>query len=42
MWNLISVCLETMLVLVQDWSMVCAERTIGLGIVLDEPDGTAW
>jgi hypothetical protein len=25
---------------VQDWSMVCAKRTIGLVITLDEPDGT--
>ena len=32
--------LETMLVSVQDRSMVCARRTIGSEIVLDAPDGT--
>jgi hypothetical protein len=32
--------LETVLVSVQDRSMVCAEHTIGLGIILDAPDGT--
>jgi hypothetical protein len=43
MWvmaNLVSVCLETVLVLVQDCCMVCAKRTIGLEIILDEADGT--
>jgi hypothetical protein len=40
MWNLVSVRLETLLVSVQDRSMVCAERTTGLEIVLDAPDGT--
>ena len=35
-----SVCLEIVLVLVQDRSMVCAKRIIGLDIVLDAPDGT--
>ena len=30
MWNLVSVCLEIVLVLVQDRCMVCAKRTIGL------------
>jgi hypothetical protein len=39
MWNLISVCLETVLVSVQDRCMVCAKRTIGSEIVLDAPDG---
>ena len=39
MWNLISVCLETMLASVQDRCMVCAKRTIGSEIVLDPPDG---
>jgi hypothetical protein len=29
MWNLVSVHLDTVLVLVQDSSMVCAKRTIG-------------
>jgi hypothetical protein len=43
MWvmvNLISVRLETVLVSVQDRCTVCAERTIGLEIILDEADGT--
>ena len=34
------VCLEMVFVLVQDRCTVCAERTIGSDIVLDEPDGT--
>jgi hypothetical protein len=37
-WNLVLVCLETELVLLQDWCMVCAKR-FGLEIVLDTPDG---
>jgi hypothetical protein len=40
MWNLISVHLETVLLLVQDRCTICAKRTIGLEIVLDTPDGT--
>jgi hypothetical protein len=40
MWNLVSVCLETVLVSVQDQCMVCTKRTIGTEIVLDAPDGT--
>jgi hypothetical protein len=43
MWvmsNLVLVCLEMVLVSVQDWRTVCAKRTIGLEIVLDEADGT--
>ena len=35
MWNLVSVCLETVLVSVQDRCIVCAKRTIGSEIVLD-------
>ena len=35
-----SVRLEMVLVLVQDWCTVCAERTKGSEIVLDAPDGT--
>ena len=35
-----SVCLEMVLVLVQDRCMVCAKHTIGSDIVLDAPDGT--
>jgi hypothetical protein len=38
--NLVSVHLETMLVSVQDGGTVCAKRTLGLEIVLDEIDGT--
>jgi hypothetical protein len=40
MSNLISVCLEIVLVSVQDRCMVYAERTIGSEIVLDAPDRT--
>ena len=29
MWNIVSVCLEEVLVSEQDWSTVCAKRTIG-------------
>jgi hypothetical protein len=36
-----SVCLETVLVLMQDRCMVCAECTTGSEIVLDAHDGTA-
>ena len=35
-----TVCLEMVLVLVQDRCTVCAKRTIGSKIVLDAPDGT--
>ena len=34
MWNLVSIRLEIVLVLVQDRCTVCAERTIGSKIVL--------
>ena len=40
MWNLILVRLETVSVSVQDRCTVCAKRTIGLGTILDTPDGT--
>jgi len=40
MWNITCFRLETVLVSVQDWCMVCARRTIGSEIVLDRPDGT--
>ena len=40
MWNLASFRLETVLVSVQDWCVVCARRTIGLEIILDTPDRT--
>ena len=36
----LSVCLELVLVLVQDRCTVCAKRTIGSGTILDSPDGT--
>jgi hypothetical protein len=32
--------LEIVLILMQDWCAVCAERTIGLEIILDAPDGS--
>ena len=38
--NLVSICLQTVLVSVQDRCTICAKRTIGLGIVLDTPNGT--
>ena len=40
MWNLVSIRLEIVLVLVQDRCKDCAKRTIGSEIVLDAPDGT--
>jgi hypothetical protein len=40
MVNLVSVHLETVLVLVQAWCMVCAKRTTDSVIVLDALDGT--
>jgi hypothetical protein len=40
MVNLVLVCLEIVLVSVQDRCKVCAKRTIGSVIVLDAPDGT--
>ena len=36
-----SVRLEMVLVLVEDWCMVCAKRIIGSKIHLDAPDGTS-
>ena len=39
-WNLVSVRLEIVLVLVQDRCTVYAKHTIGSEIVLDAPDGT--
>jgi hypothetical protein len=32
--------LLVVLIWTQDWSTVCAKRTIGLEIILDAPDGT--
>jgi len=40
MWNVTSLRLETVLVLVRDWGIVCAKRTIGSESILDAPDGT--
>ena len=37
MWNLVSICLEIVLVLVQDRCTVCAERTIGSKIIWTHP-----
>ena len=39
-WKLDSVYLEIVLILTQDRCMVCAERTIGLEVILDARDGT--
>jgi hypothetical protein len=41
-WKLDSVYLEIVLIVTQDRCKVYAERTIGLEIVLDAPDGTPW
>jgi hypothetical protein len=38
LWNLISVCLEIVLVSVQDWCAVCAKHNIGSEIVFDAPN----
>jgi hypothetical protein len=40
MWNLLSVRLEVILILMEDRCMVCAKRAIGSKIILDAPDGT--
>ena len=37
LWKLVSVCLEIVLVSVQDRCTVCAKRTIGLDIVFNAP-----
>jgi hypothetical protein len=39
-WKLGSVCLDIVLLLMQDWCMVCVERTVGSEIVLEATDGT--
>jgi hypothetical protein len=38
-WKLISVRLETVVILMQDMSTVFTERTMGSKIILDAPDG---
>jgi hypothetical protein len=40
LWNLVLIHLDTVLVSVQDWCMVCAKHAIGSEILLDAPDGT--
>jgi hypothetical protein len=40
MWNHVLVSLETVLVSAQDSGTLCANRAIGLEILLDAPDGT--
>jgi hypothetical protein len=39
-WKLVLVHLEIVLILTQDRCTVCAERSIGLEIILDAPDET--
>jgi hypothetical protein len=39
-WKLGTVHLEVVLLLMHDWCTVCVERTVGLEIVLEAPDGT--
>ena len=39
-WKLVSVCLEVVLILMQDRVVVCAKRNIGSEIILNAPDGT--
>jgi hypothetical protein len=41
MWNLVSICFETVLASVEDWCTVCVECTVGSEIVLEAPDETA-
>jgi hypothetical protein len=40
MWNLILICVETVLASVKDRCTVCVKRTIGSQIILNAPDGT--
>ena len=40
--KLVSVSLEIVVTLTQDWCTVCAKCTIGSEIILDIPDGTPW
>jgi hypothetical protein len=39
-WKLDSGHLEIVLILTQDWCMICAERTTGSEIILHAPDKT--
>jgi hypothetical protein len=36
-WKLVSICLDIVLILIQDRCIVCAERTVGSQIFLDAP-----
>jgi hypothetical protein len=38
--ELVSICLEIVLILTRDSCLACAKRTIGSKIVLGAPDGT--
>jgi hypothetical protein len=40
LWNLVSICFETVLATAQDSYSVCVKRTIGSLIILDALDGT--
>jgi hypothetical protein len=40
-WNLVSVCLETVLVLAQDRCMVYVKHTMGSEIIFDTANGTS-
>jgi hypothetical protein len=40
MWSLVSVCLEIVLVSVQDMCTVSANHTVGSKIILDAPNDT--
>jgi hypothetical protein len=42
LWNLVTISLETVFVLLQDRCRVCAKRTISIEIVLDASDCTPW
>jgi hypothetical protein len=39
-WKLVSVCLEIVLILIQDRCTVCAEHIVSSKIILDAPDGS--
>ena len=41
-WKLASVLSDIVLILTQDRSTVCVERTIGSEIILDTPDGISF
>jgi hypothetical protein len=38
----LSVRLEIVLILTQDWCLVCAERTTSMEIILAAPNGSPW